>query len=137
MKMFRDTWLLFTWSVRATLRSPVWAIIGLFQPLCYLFLFGPLLQPLSHIPGFPPGGAQTVFTPGVMVMMSVFGTAFAGFGLITELQSGFIEQLCITPDDTLPFEWQSCAYRFHAGEVCTHPLNKAIPASKASDPPQS
>ena len=97
MKVFRDTWLLFTWSVGATLRSPVWAIIGLFQPLCYLFLFGPLLQPLSKVPGFPPGGAQTVFTPGVMVMMGVFGTVFAGFGLIAELQSGFIERLCITP----------------------------------------
>lgn len=96
MKIFRDTWLLFTWSIGATLRYPVWAIIGLFQPLCYLFLFGPLLQPLSHVPGFPPGGAQTVFTPGVMVMMGVFGTAFAGFGLIAEVQSGFVERLCIT-----------------------------------------
>lgn len=97
MKLLRDTWLLFSWSINRTLRSPVWAIIGLFQPLCYLFLFGPLLQPLSRVPGFPPGGAATVFTPGVMVMMGVFGTVFSGFGLLTELRSGFIERLRITP----------------------------------------
>lgn len=97
MKALRDTWLLFSWSLRATLRNPVWAIIGLFQPLCYLFLFGPLLQPLGNMPGFPPGGAVTVFTPGILVMLGIFGTAFNGFGLLTELRSGFIERLRITP----------------------------------------
>jgi ABC-2 type transport system permease protein len=97
MNVFRDTWLLFSWSIKATLRSPVWAIIGLFQPLCYLLLFGPLLQPLSGVAGFPSGGAQMVFTPGVMIMMGIFSTAFVGFGLIAELRSGFIERLRITP----------------------------------------
>src|SRR5258708_18116133 len=97
MKLVRDTWLLFSWSVAATLRNPTWAIIGLFQPLCYLLLFGPLLQSLSNVPGFPPGGAQTVFTPGVMIMMGIFSTAFVGFGLISEIRSGFIERLRITP----------------------------------------
>lgn len=97
MKVLRDTWLLFSWSVAAALRNPFWAIFGLFQPLCYLLLFGPLLQSVSNVPGFPPGGAQTVFTPGVMVMMGIFSTAFVGFGLIAELRSGFIERLRITP----------------------------------------
>lgn len=97
MKTLRDTWLLFSWSITATLRNPVWAIIGLFQPLCYLLLFGPLLQPLSNIPGFPAGGAQTVFLPGVMVLLGLFSTAFVGFSLIAELRSGFIERLRITP----------------------------------------
>ncbi|HET8846633.1 MAG TPA: ABC transporter permease, partial [Ktedonobacteraceae bacterium] len=95
--LLHDTWLLFSWSIKATLRSPVWALIGLFQPLCYLFLFGPLLQPLSHLAGFPAGGAQTVFVPGVMVMMSIFNTAFVGFNLVGELRAGFIERLRITP----------------------------------------
>jgi ABC-2 type transport system permease protein len=96
MKILRDTWLLFSWSVAATLRSPIWALFGLFQPLCYLLLFGPLLQPLSNVAGFPPGGTQNVFTPGIMVMMGI-NTAFVGFGLIAELRSGFIERLRITP----------------------------------------
>ena len=97
MKTIYHTWLLFRRSVRLTLRNPVWVIIGLFQPLCYMLLFAPLLQPLSNVPGFPPGGALTVFTPGVLIMMAIFGTAFNGFGLLYDLQSGVIERLRVTP----------------------------------------
>ncbi|GCE31552.1 transport permease protein [Dictyobacter alpinus] len=97
MKLLRDTWLLFSWIMGQTLRNPVWPLIGLFQPLCYLFLFAPLLQSVSGVPGFPAGGALTVFTPGVLVMMALFGSAFTGFGLVAELRSGFIERLRVTP----------------------------------------
>lgn len=97
MKMLHDTWLLFIRSVRLMLRNPVWVILGLFQPLCYMFLFAPLLRPLSNVPGFPPGGALTVFTPGILVMMGIVSTVFNGFGLIFELQAGVIERLRVTP----------------------------------------
>ncbi|GER90490.1 transport permease protein [Dictyobacter vulcani] len=97
MKLIRDTWLLFSWIMGQTLRNPIWAMIGLFQPLCYLFLFAPLLQSVTGVPGFPTGGALTVFTPGVLVMMALFGSAFTGFGLVAELRSGFIERLRVTP----------------------------------------
>ncbi|MDQ2904062.1 MAG: ABC transporter permease [Ktedonobacteraceae bacterium] len=97
MKLLHDTWLLFARGILTTIRNPVWAIIGLFQPLCYLLLFAPLLQAVSGVPGFPPGGALTVFTPGVLVMMAIFSTAFNGFGLLMEVQSGLIERLRITP----------------------------------------
>ncbi len=97
MKMLHDTWLLFMRSIRLMLRNPVWAILGLFQPLCYMFLFAPLLRPLSNVPGFPPGGALTVFTPGILVMMGIFSTVFNGFGLIFDLQAGVIERLRVTP----------------------------------------
>lgn len=97
MKLLHDSWLLFRWNMRATLRNPIWTIIGLFQPLCYLFLFAPLLNGISQVPGFPPGGALTVFTPGLMIMMGIFGTAFAGFELLAELRAGVIERLRVTP----------------------------------------
>lgn len=97
MKLLRDTWILFVHNILRTLRSPVWVIIGLFQPFCYLLLFAPLLQSVSHAPGFPPGGAMTVFTPGVLVMMGLFNTVFNGFELIIELKSGVIERLRVTP----------------------------------------
>ncbi len=97
MKTLHDTWLLFMRSMRLTLRNPVWAILGLFQPLCYMFLFAPLLRPLSNVPGFPPGGALTVFTPGILIMMGIFSTVFNGFGLIFDLQAGVLERLRVTP----------------------------------------
>jgi ABC-2 type transport system permease protein len=55
------------------------------------------LRPLSTVPGFPPGGALTVFTPGILVMMGIFSTVFNGFGLIFDLQAGVLERLRVTP----------------------------------------
>jgi ABC-2 type transport system permease protein len=97
MKLIRDTWLLFRRSIIATLRNPAWLMIGLFQPVCFLLLFAPLLESLANAPGFPPGGALTVFTPGLLVMMGLYGAAFVGFGLIADLRAGVIERLRVTP----------------------------------------
>ncbi len=97
MKVFRDTWLLLGRSLRSTLRNPTWVAIGLFQPVCYLLLFAPLLQPLSQVSGFPPGGALTVFTPGLLVLMALFGSISTSYGLLIELQTGVIERFRVTP----------------------------------------
>lgn len=88
----RDTWLIFVRSVRPTLRNPVVIGIGLSQPVLYLVLFGPLLR------GVAGGGSSWQwFVPGIMVQMALFGTAYAGFGLIPEIRSGALERLRVTP----------------------------------------
>jgi ABC-2 type transport system permease protein len=97
MKVLRDTRLLFVSRVIETLRSPIRIIIGLFQPACYLILFAPLLKRIANAPGFPPGGALRVFTPGLVVLMAMFGAAYVGFGLIDDVRSGVIERLRVTP----------------------------------------
>jgi ABC-2 type transport system permease protein len=97
MRVFRDTWLLLGRSLRSTLRNSTWVVIGLFQPVCYLLLFAPLLQPLSQVPGFPPGGALIVFTPGLLVLMALFGSITTSYGLLMELQFGVIERFRVTP----------------------------------------
>lgn len=97
MKLLRDTWLIFAHSVRITLRNPVWVIVSLVQPIYFLVLFAPLLKSIANVPGFPPGGAMNVFTPGLLVQLGLFSTAFVGFGLIAELRSGLIERLRVTP----------------------------------------
>ena len=96
-KLIRDCWLLFVSTLRVTLRNPAWVFIGLFQPVCYMLLFAPLLKNLAGVPGFPRGGAYNVFTPGLMMMMAIFGTGFAGFGVIARLREGVIERLRVTP----------------------------------------
>lgn len=97
MKLLRDTSLLFSRRMAATLREPVWVVTNLFAPLCYLALFAPLLGNLSDVPDFPPGGALEVFAPGVLVLLGLFGAAFAGFGLVNELRTGLVERLRVTP----------------------------------------
>src|SRR5262245_29829233 len=95
--LLRDTRLLFAANLRTTLRNPVWVIVGLFQPICYLLLFAPLLNSLAGVSGFPGGGALTVFTPGLLVMTALFSVSFAGFGVIAALRAGVIERLRVTP----------------------------------------
>jgi ABC-2 type transport system permease protein len=96
-KLMRDSWLIFGSTLRVALRNPAWVFIGLFQPICYMLLFAPLLKNLANSPGFPRGGAYNVFTPGLMVMMTIFGSGFAGFGVIGRLREGVIERWRVTP----------------------------------------
>ncbi|HEU4917903.1 MAG TPA: ABC transporter permease [Acidimicrobiia bacterium] len=97
MRFMTDTWLVFSRAMRLSLRNPVWVILGLLQPILYLTLFGPLLEPVANAPGFPPGTAWQVFVPGLLVQLAVFGAAFAGFGLIAEWRAGVVERMRVTP----------------------------------------
>ncbi len=101
MKLLRDTWILFSHNVRMTLRNPVWVLLGLFQPVLYLLLFAPLLDPLAGAPGFPARDGLTVFTPAAMIMLGMFGATFVGFGLIAQLRAGVVERLRVTPASRL------------------------------------
>lgn len=96
MKVLSDTWLLFKSYLQSTLRQPVWIIVSLFTPICYLLLFGPLLEKM--LPANAPGvNALTVFTPGVLVMLGMFGSLFVGFSIIADLRAGVVERLRVTP----------------------------------------
>jgi ABC-2 type transport system permease protein len=97
LKLIRDSWLISGSALRVMLREPAWVFLGLFQPICYMLLFAPLLKNLVNVPGFPGGGAYNVFTPGLMLMMAIFGTGFAGFTVIGQLREGVIERLRVTP----------------------------------------
>ncbi len=97
MGTVHNTYLIFTYSLRTTLRNPVWVIIGIIQPILWLLLFAPLLEGIAQSPGFPSGGALTLFTPGVLILIALFGTLFVGFGLIAEVRAGVIERLSVTP----------------------------------------
>jgi ABC-2 type transport system permease protein len=101
MKFFKNLGVLFVRNVKGSLRNPVWLFVGMFQPVLYLLLFAPLLSNLGNVPGFPPGGAFTVFTPGLLVMLALFTTAFAGFGLVDHIRNGFVERLLVTPASRL------------------------------------
>lgn len=97
MTFIKETWLVFSRALRLSIRNPVWVIIGIFQPILYLTLFGPLLEPVANTPGFPPGDAWQVFVPGLLVLLGLFGAAFVGFGLIAEWRSGVIDRMRVTP----------------------------------------
>ncbi len=95
MSFVRDSMIVFRRQLRMNLRNPAWVIIGMLQPVLYLLLFGPLLEPL--IDQFGAQNAYTFFVPGMLVQLGVFGAFFAGFSLIGEWREGVIEAERVTP----------------------------------------
>ncbi len=92
---FRESFIVFRRQLRMNLRNPAWVIIGMLQPVLYLLLFGPLLEPL--IAQFGAENAYTFFVPGMLVQLGIFGAFFAGFSLIGEWREGVIEAERVTP----------------------------------------
>jgi ABC-2 type transport system permease protein len=97
MKIMNDTLLIYSYTLRATLRNPIFVMIGLFNPLCFLFLFAPLLKELTNISYFSGVNTLSIFLPGLLVMMGMYASAYAGFKIIDEIRNGFIERLWVSP----------------------------------------
>jgi ABC-2 type transport system permease protein len=91
----RETAIVFRRQIRMNLRNPVWVVIGMIQPVLYLVLFGPLLEPL--VDQFGADNAYTFFVPGLLVQLGIFGAMFAGFSLIGEWREGVVEAERVTP----------------------------------------
>ncbi len=71
----------------------IWLAFGLVQPLLYIGLFVPLLGDVGG-EGVSP---LQWFIPGMMVMLTLFGTAMVGWSLTEELLSGVLERFLATP----------------------------------------
>jgi ABC-2 type transport system permease protein len=95
--MLRDAMVIFRYQMRLLLREPIWIVVVMIQPLLYLALFAPLLDPIAKTPGFPPGDAWQVFVPGLLIQLGIFGTMFVGFGIIAEIRYGTVERMRVTP----------------------------------------
>ena len=99
--MLRDAATVFRYQMRLLLREPIWIVIVMIQPLLYLALFAPLLEPISKTQGFPPGDAWQVFVPGLLIQLGIFGSMFVGFGIIAEIRCGAVERMRVTPASRL------------------------------------
>jgi len=99
MTFLRECYIVFRRQLRMNLRNPAWVLIGIFQPVLYLLLFGPLLKPMMAplAAQFGITNVYTFFVPGMLVQLGVFGAFFAGFSLIGEWRDGVIEAERVTP----------------------------------------
>jgi ABC-2 type transport system permease protein len=99
VKLARDTWLVFQRQMLLVVRTPIWIVIGLAQPVVYLTLFAPMLKLALTATGAPAtySNAYRVYVPGLLGAIACFGGLFAGFGLLAELRAGIIERIRVTP----------------------------------------
>jgi ABC-2 type transport system permease protein len=104
--LLRDTGTVFRRSMRISLRNPAWLAIMMMQPILYIVLFGPLLEPLAGQLG--TGNAYQIFVPGILVQLGIFGSLFVGFGLIAEYRAGVIESQRVTRPAGRRSCWDGC-----------------------------
>ncbi|ARP73753.1 ABC transporter permease [Streptomyces pluripotens] len=98
MKLSRDTWLIFQRQVLIMCRTPVWILVGILQPVCYLLLFAPLLRAALVTEGAQSqADAYRVYVPGLLTALALMGGLFTGFSLLGELRAGIIERSRVTP----------------------------------------
>ena len=94
MKVLRDTWLIFRYNLRLMLRSPLWVVLGVSQPVVFLLLFAPLLKPaLASMGAHSQAQAYRIYVPGMLVALALA----AGFDLLRELAAGIVERARGTP----------------------------------------
>lgn len=97
MTLWHETRAILGRSLRGTQRNPLFIAVSLVQPLLYLLLFAPLLTGLAGTVGVGNAGALTFFTPGLLVILALFGGAFAGLGILADLKAGVIDRWRVTP----------------------------------------
>lgn len=98
-KFVADTRAVFIREILLTLRDPFTLIFSLLQPLVFLGLFAPLLTGTFGGAGMSTADTLQWFVPGVIVMISLFGTSMTGSNLLYELMTGSYERVLATPLD--------------------------------------
>jgi ABC-2 type transport system permease protein len=92
-----DTYYMLGRLLRANWRQPIWVVVELVQPAIWLMLYGQLFKKVVEIPGFGAHSYIQFLTPGVAVMTALFGSAWAGMGLIEDFDRGVLDRLLTTP----------------------------------------
>lgn len=94
MSFITDTYRIFIRESRPTLYDPFTPVFSLAQPLVFLALLGPLVVATPSVPGESP---WQWFVPGIIVMVTLFGTAMTGSNLQYEMTTGAYERMLVAP----------------------------------------
>jgi ABC-2 type transport system permease protein len=85
-------------QLRAAWRMPAFLVMNLIQPIIWLLLFGQLFKAIVEIPGFGDGQSYLEFlTPGIVMMMALFGSAWSGTVYIQDMQRGVMDRFLTSP----------------------------------------
>ena len=97
MNIISDTWYITMRDLRSRIRMPVFIFMTLFQPILWLVLFTQIFKSLGGLPGLGSSSYLQFFAPGVLVMTVLFGSAFSGFGMLWDMDTGVLSKMLATP----------------------------------------
>ena len=97
MNVLSDTWYLFVWQIKVSLRTPVWLFVNLVQPVVWLLLFSRVFENLVDLPGFTGDSYLQFFAPGVIIMTVFFGSTWAGVNMIQDMDLGILDKMLASP----------------------------------------
>ncbi|MEE8374308.1 MAG: ABC transporter permease [Dehalococcoidia bacterium] len=101
MNLLADIWFQVMRHLRTQVRMKIWIFINLIQPIVWLVLFTQVFKSLSDmftaIPGLGTTSYLQFFAPGVVVMTVMFGSAWAGFGMLHDIDMGILSKMLATP----------------------------------------
>jgi len=85
-------------QLRAAWRTPAFLVMNLVQPVIWLLLFGQLFKSVIDIPGFGVGQSYLEYlTPGVVMMLALFGSAWSGTVYIQDMDRGVMDRFLTSP----------------------------------------
>ena len=97
MNAVSDTWYLFVRHIKDSLRTPIWLLINLIQPLVWLLLFSKVFEGVAELPGFTTDSYLQFFAPGVIIMTVLFGSVWGGMNMIQDMDLGILDKMLASP----------------------------------------
>jgi ABC-2 type transport system permease protein len=104
-KLTAESWALYVRQVKRLSRQATVIFFSLIQPLIWLVLFGQMFSRIVRFPGaaedFGNVSYLQFFIPTVILQSILFGSGQSGVGMITDIDSGFLDKLLTTPINRL------------------------------------
>lgn len=104
-KLVSETSVLYVRQLKRLSRQATVIFFSLIQPLIWLVLFGQMFARIVRFPGaseqFGNVSYLQFFIPTVILQSILFGSGQSGVGMITDIDSGFLDKLMTTPINRL------------------------------------
>jgi ABC-2 type transport system permease protein len=101
LNFLSDIWFQVIRHLRTLFRVKVWIFINVVQPVIWLVLFTQVFNSLGAsfavLPGLEDTSYLQFFAPGVVVMTVLFGSAWAGMGMLQDIDMGILSKMLATP----------------------------------------
>lgn len=92
-----DTYWLGLRTTRRFVRVPANLVSIIFFPLIQLFVFSQLYKDIVQLPAFATDSYLAYLAPGQVVFGSFLAVGWAGYGMLVEYRTGYLDKLRATP----------------------------------------